>query len=55
MRVAYVINGLNGGGAAFPLTDIIDLMRESGHEVKVLALMAQDGKAAARLSQAQIP
>lgn len=55
MRIIYLINGLNGGGAAFPMMQVIGLMRESGHEVRVLALMAQDGKAAARLQEAGIP
>jgi glycosyltransferase involved in cell wall biosynthesis len=55
MRICYLINGLNGGGAAFPMVEIIGLMRRCGHDVKVLALMRQDGRAAARLEQAGIP
>lgn len=55
MRIVYLINGLNGGGAAFPMIRVIGLMRELGHEVTVLALMPQDGKAAARLEAAGIP
>lgn len=55
MRIAYLINGLNGGGASFPMTLVIGLMRELGHEVQVLALMLQDGKAASRLETAGIP
>lgn len=55
MRICYLINGLNGGGAAFPMVEIIGLMRRCGHEAKVLALMRQDGRAGARLEQAGIP
>jgi glycosyltransferase involved in cell wall biosynthesis len=55
MRIVYLINGLNGGGAAFPMVRVIGLMRDLGHEVRVIALMPQDGKAAARLVRAGIP
>src|SRR4051812_20090090 len=55
MKIHYLINGLNGGGAAFPMVQVIGLMRELGHEVKVLALMRQDGKAGERLERAGIP
>ena len=55
MRIIYLINGLNGGGAAFPMMQVIGLMRELGHDVEVLALMLQDGKAGSRLKQAGIP
>lgn len=55
MRIVYLINGLNGGGAAFPMVQVIGLMRELGHEVRVAALLPQDRKAAARLDEAGIP
>lgn len=55
MRIVYLINGLNGGGAAFPMTQVIGLMRELGHDVTVYALMKQDGKAAQRLERDRIP
>lgn len=55
MRIVYLINGLNGGGAAFPMIQVIELMRELGHDVSVLALMAQDGKARPKLARARIP
>jgi len=54
MRIHYLINGLNGGGAAFPLIDVIGLMRAAGHEVRLLALMPQDGRALPRLQAAGI-
>ena len=50
MRITYLINGLNGGGAAFPMMQVIALMRELGHDVEVLAHMPQDGKAGKRSS-----
>lgn len=55
MKVAYLINGLNGGGAAFPMIQVIGLMRELGHDVTVFALMQQDGRAAEPLERAGIP
>jgi glycosyltransferase involved in cell wall biosynthesis len=55
MRITYLINGLNGGGAAFPMMQVIALMRELGHDVEVLAHMPQDGKAGKRLQDAGIP
>ncbi len=54
MNIVYLINGLNGGGAAFPMIRVIGLMRELGHHVEVVALMPQDGKAGPRLAQAGI-
>lgn len=54
MRVAYLINGLNGGGAALPVADVIGAIRAAGHEARVIALMRQDGRAAARLEAARI-
>ena len=55
MRIVYLINGLNGGGAAFPMVRIVGLMQELGHDVTVTALMLQDGKALPRLDDAGIP
>lgn len=54
MRIHYLINGLNGGGAAFPIPDLVALMKECGHSVRVLALMPQDRKSCARLDAAGI-
>ena len=55
MQIVYLINGLNGGGAAFPMVRIIGLMRGLGHDVTVTALMLQDGKAVPKLDAAGIP
>ncbi|GAC1622160.1 MAG: glycosyltransferase [Nevskia sp.] len=54
MRIHYLINGLNGGGAAFPIPDLVALMRAQGHSVKLIALMPQDRKSCARLDAAGI-
>lgn len=45
MRIAYVINSLEGGGAAFPVPAITSVFREAGHTVKVFALARRDGLA----------
>jgi glycosyltransferase involved in cell wall biosynthesis len=45
MRIAYVINSLEGGGAAFPVPDITHVMRQAGHDVVVCALIRRDGRA----------
>lgn len=54
MRIHYLVNGLNGGGAAFPIPDLVACMQARGHRVQVLALAPQDGKSAARLTAAGI-
>lgn len=54
MRVAYLINGLNGGGAALPVADVIGAIRAAGHPARVIALMRQDGRAESRLAAAGI-
>ena len=45
MRIAYVINSLEGGGAALPLPKVLDLLRGEGHEVALFALARRDGRA----------
>jgi glycosyltransferase involved in cell wall biosynthesis len=54
VRILYIMNGLNGGGAAFPVPDLVRVMRAAGHEVRVIALMRQDGLACAHLDAAGI-
>ncbi len=54
MRVAYVINSLEGGGAALPLVAVVRLLQDRGDEVRVLALSRRDGRAAAALDAAGI-
>jgi len=55
MRISYVINSLDGGGAALPLVNVIGVMREAGHQVSVISLMERDGRARPWLDQAGIP
>ncbi|MCX2560753.1 glycosyltransferase [Acetobacter farinalis] len=45
MRIAYLINSTEGGGAAFPVPAITGVFRNAGHEVAVFALTRRDGRA----------
>lgn len=44
-KIAYVINSLEGGGAALPVPAIADVLRGEGAKVRVLALTRRDGRA----------
>jgi glycosyltransferase involved in cell wall biosynthesis len=44
-RIAYIINSVEGGGAALPAPTIIGLLRREGFAVTVLALTRRDGRA----------
>lgn len=55
MRIAYIINSLEGGGAAFPIPIILTLMHKLGAEVRVFALTLKDGKALDPIQKAEIP
>jgi glycosyltransferase involved in cell wall biosynthesis len=54
LRIAYVINSLEGGGAALPVPDVIAEMRKQGAQVRLFALSRRDGRAAAALDAAAI-
>lgn len=45
MRIAYIINSVEGGGAALPVPSVTRVLREGGAEVKVFALTRRDGRA----------
>ncbi|NIJ07566.1 glycosyltransferase involved in cell wall biosynthesis [Sphingomonas vulcanisoli] len=45
MRIAYVINSIEGGGAALPVPMIVHFLQSEGAEVIVLALTRRDGRA----------
>jgi glycosyltransferase involved in cell wall biosynthesis len=45
LRIAYVINSAEGGGAAFPVPAIAQVLRDGGAVVRVFALTARDGRA----------
>jgi len=52
MRIAYVINSVEGGGAALPVPAITRVMRDHGAEVEVFALTRRDGRAIPAMEQA---
>jgi len=54
LRIAYVINSLEGGGAALPVPDVIGAMARAGAQVRLFALSRRDGRAAAALDAAGI-
>jgi len=45
MRIAYVINSVEGGGAAFPVPAVAQLLQSHGASVEVFALTRRDGRA----------
>jgi glycosyltransferase involved in cell wall biosynthesis len=45
MRIAYVINSVEGGGAALPAPAVVRVLTEHGAQVEVLALTKRDGRA----------
>ncbi|MBV1836158.1 glycosyltransferase [Acetobacter estunensis] len=52
MKIAYVINSVEGGGAALPVPAVTQVMRERGHHVEVFALARRDGRAMAPMETA---
>ena len=51
MRIAYVINSMEGGGAQSPLPRIVGALHQAGAEVTILALTRRNGKAVASLEK----
>lgn len=45
MHILYVINSVEGGGAALPVPSILDVLRGAGADVTVVALTRRDGRA----------
>ncbi|MFO1503815.1 MAG: glycosyltransferase family 4 protein [Steroidobacteraceae bacterium] len=45
MRIAYVINSVEGGGAASPVPAVTRVLRDRGATVRVFALARRDGRA----------
>jgi len=45
MRIAYVINSVEGGGAASPVPAVVGVMRDHGADVRVFGLTLRDGRA----------
>ena len=54
MRIAYVINSMEGGGAQTPLPKIVAALAKAGARVRVLALTRRNGHAIERLQAAGI-
>lgn len=52
MRIAYIINSLEGGGAALPVPAVTQVMRDAGAEVEIFALTRRDGRALAAMEAA---
>ena len=54
MRIAYIINSAEGGGAQTPLPKIVRALERAGAEVRILALSMRDGRALDRLVAAGV-
>ncbi len=52
MRIAYVINSMEGGGAALPVPAVAGFLRAQGCEVEIFALMRRNGRAIAPIESA---
>ena len=52
MRIAYVINSVEGGGAASPVPALTQVLRGAGAEVAIFALTRRDGRALAPMAAA---
>ncbi|HMA11976.1 MAG TPA: glycosyltransferase family 4 protein [Steroidobacteraceae bacterium] len=52
MRVAYIINSVEGGGAASPVPAVTRVLRDRGATVRVFALTRRDGRALPAMAEA---
>jgi len=52
MRVAYVINSVEGGGAAAPVPAVARVLAAQGAQVRILALAMRDGRGLAAMARA---
>lgn len=55
IRIAYVINSVEGGGAALPVPAVLGVLRDCGAEVQLFALARRDGRALPALQAADVP
>lgn len=55
MRIAYIINSGEGGGAALPVPAIANVLRNCGADVKLFALTRRDGRALPPMTAARLP
>jgi glycosyltransferase involved in cell wall biosynthesis len=51
MRIFYVINSLEGGGAALPVPAVAQVLIDQGAQVEILALTRRDGRALAPMTR----
>lgn len=51
MRIFYVINSLEGGGAALPVPAVAKVLTDQGAKVEILALTRRDGRALAPITR----
>ena len=54
MRIAYIINSVEGGGAASPVPAVLGVLRDGGAEVAVFALTPRDRRGEAAMLAAGI-
>jgi glycosyltransferase involved in cell wall biosynthesis len=52
MRIAYIINSVEGGGAAFPVPAVAAALRSHGVDVEIFALTRRDGRAIPAMADA---
>lgn len=52
MRIAYVINSVEGGGAALPVPAVTNVMRQHGAHVELFALTPRDARAVPPMHEA---
>lgn len=55
MRIMYLINSMEGGGAALPVPRIAQALARHGAEVRAFALTRRDGRAIEAFEQAGVP
>lgn len=55
MRIAYLINSLDGYGAGLPVPMVTGFMREAGADVRLFALARRDGRMEPILAEAGLP
>ena len=52
MRIAYIINSVEGGGAALPVPAIAAALQKCGADIQIFALTRRDGRAVSAMSDA---
>lgn len=55
MRIAYVINSLEGGGASAPVPAVVGLLQSQGCEIRIFALTPRDRRGLPAIEKAGLP